>query len=64
MQVSSAIQNQDFTVIEDYITGGIRLQYLFIWPYLQKNSLQLSFFGKFQINCLYRRTQIFLQMFG
>lgn len=28
MQVSSAIQNQDFTVIEDYVTGLKALLYL------------------------------------
>jgi len=28
MQVSSAIQNQDFTVIEDYVTGLKTLLYL------------------------------------
>ena len=32
MQVSSAIQNQDFTVIEDYTTGLKTLLYLEVLP--------------------------------
>ena len=35
MQVSSAIQNQDFTVIEDYTTGLKTLLYLEV-EYLDK----------------------------
>ena len=34
-QISSAVQNQDFTVVEDYITGLKALLYLQVGTYYQ-----------------------------
>ena len=50
MQVSSAIQNQDFTVIEDYTTGLKTLLYLEVIP----SSMVLSIVvAKSQMNVFF-----------
>ena len=57
MQVSSSIQNQDFTVIDDYITGLKALLYL------QVNSKEFfSFFIKYVCNNQNSTTDLIKQL--